>query len=186
MLSANGTCVSRIVKTSAGSSGNRRRHESERRIRLDGAGGAWLPELSSPPSPGGDALTVVDRCVDVRAPGDHRRELLSALVADVLELRDADVLDTGKTGARRRARVVDRRGGDRVERRLGERSSRLLVLRDLIGRLPGARRDRCPAAGDLRAGLLQVLRTGSPGDVFPGEVGILRRLRDGKRPRPEP
>src|ERR1700750_2196881 len=89
---------------------------------------------------GGDALAVLDRSVDRRPPGDHRGELLGASVADILELRDADVLDAREPRSLGGAGVADRGGRDRVERRLGERLGRLLVLRDLVGRLPGAGR----------------------------------------------
>ena len=113
MLITNGTCVSRIMKSRAGSSGSRRRHDSLRRNRrpargrdhavdprlsggAHGAGGAVLPCVRSPPHSGCDALAVLERGIDWRPPGDHRGELLGALVADVLELRDADILDPRK------------------------------------------------------------------------------------------
>src|SRR6266536_4876100 len=83
----------------------------------------------------GDVLAVLQRSVDLRSPGDHRRELLGALVADVLELRDPDVLDARQARPLRRPRVVDRRGGHGRQRLVGERGGRLLVLRALVGRL---------------------------------------------------
>src|SRR2546423_14010374 len=57
-----------------------------------------------------DVLAVLQRRVDRRPSGDHGGELLGALVSDVLELRDADVLHAGQPGALCRAGVVDRRG----------------------------------------------------------------------------
>ena len=41
----------------------------------------------------GDLLAVADRIVDLDAASDHAGELLGAAVADVLELRHADVLN---------------------------------------------------------------------------------------------
>src|SRR5215203_1712519 len=88
---------------------------------------------------------------------DRRRELLRAAVADVLELRNADVLHPWQSRSRRRARIVDRRGLHRVQRLLGERLRGLLVLRDLIGREARSRRNRRPAAWDTRPGCLDVV-----------------------------
>src|SRR5918992_3231570 len=156
MLNANGTCVSRIVKSRAGSSGSRRRQESLRGRRPASANGAVALCVRSSPHPGGDVLAVLERRVDRGPPGDHRGELLGALVADVLELRDADVLDTRDTGTRRGAGIVDRRGRDRVERGLGERGGGLLVLGYVVRRLARAGRNRGPSAGDPLARLLEV------------------------------
>jgi hypothetical protein len=55
---------------------------------------------------GGDVLAVRERRID-RCTADHGRELLSALVADALELRDADVLNAWDAGPFARTRVVD-------------------------------------------------------------------------------
>src|ERR687895_2174367 len=95
MLSPNGTWVSRIRKSRAGSSGSRRRHDSlMRESRPTRRGTAAVPaSVSSPPHLGCDVLAVLERRIDRRPTGDHRGELLGALVADVLELRDADVLN---------------------------------------------------------------------------------------------
>src|SRR5215217_1321218 len=155
MLITNGTCVSRIMMMSAGSSGSRRRHDSLRRMR----GVAWSRPWTGPVVASavvmalarrrrGDLLAVGERSVDVRPAGDHRGELLRALVPDVLELRDPHVLHARIARPLRRARVVDRCRGHRLQRRLGERLGRLLVLRDLVGGLARARRDRGPAARD--------------------------------------
>src|SRR5215210_9398922 len=105
MLITNGTCVSRIMMMSAGSSGSRRRHDSLRRKRWE-ARGCWTgPVVTSAAvvmASGtrgvlvgrrrGDLLAVREGRVDRRPSGDHRGELLRALVSDVLELRDPDVL----------------------------------------------------------------------------------------------
>src|ERR671930_404912 len=97
METRNGSCVIRTAKTSAGSSGARRRHADPN---------------GSPTRPLAGALSVasavlmnrlLDRlrcdvlalaqCVGVlQRAGDHAREELRETVADVLELRDADVL----------------------------------------------------------------------------------------------
>jgi hypothetical protein len=81
---------------------------------------------------GSDLLAVCERRIDRRPAGDDGRELLRALVANVLELRDADVLDAGVAGPPGRPGVVDRRGFDGVDRGLGECAGGVLVIRDLV------------------------------------------------------
>src|SRR3954454_1602771 len=100
MLTRKGSCVNRIVNTSAGSNGARRRHADPN---------------GSPTRPFAGTLSVasavlmnrlLDRlrcdvlalleCVGVlRRAGDHAREELGAAIADVLELRHSDVLHPG-------------------------------------------------------------------------------------------
>src|SRR3954469_24327340 len=109
MLITNGTCVSRIMMSSAGSRGSRRRHDSLSGLRvtffgpIDGlissgrivvlmASAVPVPRTSALGCLGRDVLAVLQRGVDRRPSRDHRRELLGALVAHVLELRDAHVL----------------------------------------------------------------------------------------------
>ena len=167
-------------------------------LRRDRGGGPWpnrwcswrqrcLGLRSLPADLRCDVLAVAQRGVDRRPSGDHRRELLGALVADVLELRHrrrtgpragpgACVVPGLSIGAAEIASSVG----------LANAFGGLLVLGDLVGRLAGARRDRRPATGDLRPGLLDVLRAGRERDVLPGEVLLGRRLRDRERPRPQP
>src|SRR4051794_13637939 len=105
MLITNGTCVSTIMISRAGKRGNRRRHDSLSRGGLSFfcfAGEAFtapaVAVMATRASLGGlgrDVLTVPERRVDRAATGYHRRELLGALVAHVLELRDAYVLNPG-------------------------------------------------------------------------------------------
>ena len=57
-----------------------------------------------------DVLAVLERRIDGRLAGDRGGEQRGALVADVLELGDAHVLDAGGAGPLARARVLDRRG----------------------------------------------------------------------------
>src|SRR5712671_5176415 len=97
MLTANGSCVTAIVKTSAGSSGSRRRHGEENgspTLPRSVASAAVIPWLLLDRARG-DLLTLADRRGVLRRACDHAREELRAPVADVLELRDADVLHTG-------------------------------------------------------------------------------------------
>src|SRR5258707_13399761 len=97
MLTRNGSWVTRIANTSAGSRGARRRH-------ADPNGSPTRP-LAGALSVASAALMIglLDRlrcdvlalaqCVGVlHRAGDHAREELGAAVADVLELRNADVL----------------------------------------------------------------------------------------------
>src|SRR5919106_4691474 len=109
MLNPNGTCVSRIRKSRAGNSGSRRRHASPRTNRPPAGRGTTpvLASVRSSPDLGCDVLAVLERRVDRRPPGDHRGELLGALITHVLELRDADVLDARDARPGRRAGVVD-------------------------------------------------------------------------------
>src|SRR3954447_18050698 len=105
MLITNGTCVSTIMISRAGKRGNRRRHDSLTRGGLSlrcFAGEAFtVPAavvMAADASLCGlrcDVLTVPESRVDRAATGYHRRELLGALVAHVLELRDAYVLNPG-------------------------------------------------------------------------------------------
>src|SRR5438094_4476502 len=123
MLTRNGSCVTAIAKSSAGSSGSRRRHGEEN-------GSPTFPfTVASSFTVASAALmeSLLDRlrcdllalaqCSRVlRRTGDHAREELRAPVADILELRDADVLDTRQTRTLRRAGVVDRRCLHRLQR----------------------------------------------------------------------
>src|SRR5215208_5634679 len=98
MLTRNGSCVTAIVKSSAGSSGSRRRHGEEK-------GSPTFPLTFSVAStvvttallsdrPRRDFLALAERYAALRRAGDHAREELGAPIADILELRDADVLHT--------------------------------------------------------------------------------------------
>src|SRR4051812_35080725 len=98
MLTRNGSCVIAIVKSSAGSSGARPRHGGEK-------GSPTFPFLLNVASAAtgmtalfyrarGDLLALAERGRVLRGTGDHAREELGAPVADILELRDADVLHT--------------------------------------------------------------------------------------------
>src|SRR3954471_20767534 len=117
MLITNGTCVSTIVNSRAGRRGNRRRQDSLR------GGGCSLRRLEpeAPTAPAvavigdgaslrrrlrRDGLAVLDGRVDRAPAGYHRRELLGALVAHVLELGNPDILHPRQTGTLRGARVV--------------------------------------------------------------------------------
>ena len=97
MLTRNGSCVTRIMKISAGSSGSRRRHGEENgspTFPLRVASAAVTTDYCLLDRLRGDLLALAERAADTRRPGDHAREELGALVADILELRDADVLHT--------------------------------------------------------------------------------------------
>src|SRR5687767_2669764 len=70
-----------------------------------------LPILTRPGEPGSlpahsrsDLLAGLQGRVDRRPLGDHGRELLGALVADVLELGDSDELHARQAWTRRRPR----------------------------------------------------------------------------------
>src|SRR5205814_1077874 len=100
MLTRNGSCVIAIAKSRAGRSGNRRRHGEEK----------GSPTFPFPLSAASTAVAVMtERLLDrsrrdllalaergriLHRTGDHAREELRAAVADILELRDADVLHT--------------------------------------------------------------------------------------------
>src|SRR5258708_38797067 len=98
MLTRNGSCVTATAKSSAGSSGSRRRHGEEN-------GSPTLPfsvasavvvvtaDLLLDRSRR-DLLALADRGRVLRRARDHAREELGAPVPDILELRDADVLHT--------------------------------------------------------------------------------------------
>src|SRR6478752_6834273 len=97
MLTRNGSCVIAIVKTSAGSSGSRRRHGEENgspTLPRSVASAAVTSDLLLDRARG-DLLALTQRTRVLRRACDHAREELRAPVADVLELRDADVLHTG-------------------------------------------------------------------------------------------
>src|SRR4051812_10628490 len=98
MLTRNGSCVIRIVNTSAGSKGNRRRHAdpkgSPTRPLTGVASAAATLMIELLDRLRCDVLTLAE-CVGVlHRAGDHAREELGAPVADILELRNADVLHT--------------------------------------------------------------------------------------------
>src|SRR6476619_3668617 len=110
MLTTNGSCVNTIVKISAGSSGSRRRHGEENgspTLPLGVASAVVTSELLDRVRR--DLLALAERSAAVRRPSDHAREELGAPVADILELRNADILHTRKTRALRCAGIVDRR-----------------------------------------------------------------------------
>src|SRR5580765_3248900 len=192
MLTRNGSCVTRIAKSSAGSRGSRRRHGEEKGSptwplavgRSVASAATFMNRLLDRLRR--DALALAQRVGVLRRAGDHAREELGAPVADILELRDADVLHTRYARTLRRAGIVDRSSLHRVKGLRGEGGGRLLVLRDLVGREARPRRDRSPAALRHRAGGLDVRRSGRPRDVLPGGRRIRRALRDRKRPAPQP
>src|SRR5262245_47062933 len=135
MLTMNGSCVTTIRKSSAGSRGSRRRHGEENGSPAFpfSVASAVLTSLLLDRL-GCDLLALAERCRVLHRAGDHAREELRTAVSDILELRDADVLHPGESGALRGAGVVDRRGLHRRQRLRGERRRGLLVLRDLIRR----------------------------------------------------
>src|SRR6266540_4027081 len=100
MLTRNGSCVTATMKSSAGSRGSRRRHGEEKGsptlpLTFGTASAAVAVTTNSlPDRPRRDFLTLAERSVNVRRAGDHAREELGAPSADILELRDADVLHT--------------------------------------------------------------------------------------------
>src|SRR3954466_7627256 len=103
MLTRNGSCVTRIVNSSAGRSGNRRRHGEEkgsptRPLALGRAvASAATLMVRLPDRLRRDALALTQRVGVLQRAGDHAREELRAAIADVLELWNADVLHPGKT-----------------------------------------------------------------------------------------
>src|SRR5215208_3364476 len=148
MLTRNGSCVTATMKSSAGSSGSRRRHGEVK-------GSPTFPLTFSVASAAvavttaslldrarRDLLALAERRARLRRAGDHAREELGAPVADVLELRNADVLHTREARTLGGAGVVDRRSLHRVQGLAGEGGGRLPVLRDLVRREPRPRRDR--------------------------------------------
>src|SRR5919198_1439313 len=97
MLTRNGSCVIATTKSSAGSRGSRRRHAGEKGSPAFPFGSATSAAAAL--KRGGlldrlccDSLALTERGRVLQRAGDHRREQLCAAVADVLELRDADVL----------------------------------------------------------------------------------------------
>src|SRR5260221_5381003 len=146
MLTRNGSCVTRIRKTRAGSSGSRRREGEENgspTFPLGVVSAAVMTDLLLDRL-GGDLLALRERAADTCRSGDHAREQLGALVADVLELGYADVLHAGQARALGRARVADRgslHGGQGPGCGGG---GCLLVLRDRIGRSARPRRGPRP------------------------------------------
>src|SRR6266536_1700954 len=102
MLTRNGSCVIAIANSSAGSSGSRRRHGEEKGsptfpfpfpLSVASAVVVVMAELLLDRSRR-DLLTLAERGRVLRRTGDHAREELGAPIADILELRDADVLHT--------------------------------------------------------------------------------------------
>src|SRR6266545_4813223 len=99
MLTRNGSCVTAIMKSSAGSS---RRHGAEKgsptfpfRLTFSVASAAVTVTTESLPDRARrDFLALTQRRAALRRPGDHAREELGAPIADVLELRNADILHT--------------------------------------------------------------------------------------------
>src|SRR5439155_2133880 len=103
MLTMNGSCVIAIAKTSAGSSGSRRRHGEENgsptfpfTVASAAVTELLLDRLRC------DLLALAQCSCVLRQTGHHAREELGAPVADIWELRDADVLDTRETRTLRR------------------------------------------------------------------------------------
>src|SRR5438552_13680809 len=100
MLTRNGSCVTRIIKSSAGSRGSRRRHGEEK------GSPTWPLALGRTVTSAAvvmnrlldrlrrDALALAQRVGVLLSAGDHAREKLGAAIADILELWDADVLHT--------------------------------------------------------------------------------------------
>src|SRR3954449_8642851 len=96
MLTRNGSCVIAIANSSAGSSGSRRRHgevNGSPTLPLSVASAAVTTELLLDRLRR-DLLALADCSRILRRTGDHAREELGAPIADILELRDADVLHT--------------------------------------------------------------------------------------------
>src|SRR5262249_59337693 len=93
---------------------------------------------------GGVGLAGLQRLAHGLCPGDGARDLLGDLDAEAFELRDVDELDAGVRnrvqGRVQRVHRVDRGQGD-----AGVRLGLRLVLRVVVQRGPGARRDRAPA-----------------------------------------
>src|SRR5438132_541448 len=95
-----GSTVTRILKSSAGSRGSRRRHGEEKGSptrplavgRTVASAATFMNQLLDRLRR--DALTLAQRVGVLRRAGDHAREELGAAIADVLELWDADVLHT--------------------------------------------------------------------------------------------
>src|SRR5258706_10588926 len=170
MLTRNGSCVTRIRKIRAGSSGSRRRQGEENgspTFPLGVASAAVMTDLLLDRL-GGDLLALRERAADTCRSGDHAREQLGALVADVLELGYADVLHAGQARALGRARVADR-GSLHGGQGLGcEGGGGLLLLRDRVGRGARAPRDRGPAPPGVGAGGLESNGSGRPGGLLPG------------------
>src|SRR5438874_11390473 len=99
MLTRNGSCVIAIANSSAGSSGSRRRHGEEKGsptfpLPLSVASAATVTTVPLLDRSRSDLLTLAERGRVLHRTGDHAREELGAAVADILELRDADVLHT--------------------------------------------------------------------------------------------
>src|SRR5207253_3908210 len=98
MLTRNGSCVIAIMKSSAGSSGTRRRHAEEKGSPtlpfLNVASAATVTREPLLDRARCDLLALAERGRVLHRTGDHAREELGAPVADILELRDADVLHT--------------------------------------------------------------------------------------------
>src|SRR6267378_7875792 len=98
MLTRNGSCVTAIANSSAGSSGRRRRHGEENgspTLPFSVASAVVTIELLDRGRR--DLLALAERGGVLRRARDHAREELGASVADILELRDADVLHTRET-----------------------------------------------------------------------------------------
>src|SRR6266480_7616003 len=97
MLTRNGSCVTATVKSSAGSSGSRRRHGEENgspTLPFSVTSAAIVMTELLLDCARRDLLALAERRRVLRRTGDHAREELGAPVADILELRDADVLHT--------------------------------------------------------------------------------------------
>src|SRR6188472_2935551 len=103
MLTANGSCVTRTRKRSAGSSGSRRRHGEVNvspALPFNVASAVLTTVL--PDRLRCDLLALAQRSGVLHRARDDAREELRTPVSDILELRDADVLHPGEPRPLRR------------------------------------------------------------------------------------
>ena len=196
MLITNGTCVSRIIKTRAGSKGRRRRHDTPKKLRRAPAGPlstagqcrSWrrrwpLTSELPPDRPRGDLLAGLQ---GARRPTSARRSPPRTAAC-------TGCRRPGTRGSRRTARPgrpgrfvvpglsIGRRV-HRLQRRVGERRRRLLVLGDLVGRLARALAGSPPSR--RRSSTRPALRYSGPvahAMYFHADVRLLGGLRDGER-----
>src|SRR6185437_10898541 len=92
----------------------------------------------------GGGLTCLQRLAHALRAGDRAGDLLGDRQTQAFELRDVDVLDAD-IGNRVQGRVLRIGGVDRFQGDVRERLGRALVVRVVVQRGPGARRDRGPA-----------------------------------------